>query len=299
MAPELDRSASRRLGSSSLGRPPFTDVLLHLDAYPETTPAALLDQAVATAAQLAPNVCAIVDEPNFDLRVNRIVDRIARVSVVEHEQDRRAREAVESVLARFEAAVAGQRLRASHCVVQCRFGFAFGPRVAEAARSFDLCLIPYSDQADGQRSVAQAVVFGSGRPVLLWQGRDVSPQVAGSVAIAWDGGRAAARAVADALPILVGAERVTVVTVKGGERAPPHTNIERLLAHLSRHNIQPRVEDLRATRRSADDLLVEFAREHDLMVMGAFRRSPATGMLLGGMTARFLVSPPTPVFLSH
>jgi nucleotide-binding universal stress UspA family protein len=278
---------------------PFADALLQLDAYPETSSAALVGQAVAVAAGLARSVCAILDEPCFEVAVNPVAERLAGVRAVEHEQARRAHAAVEAVSASFAAAADGLGLAASVRVEHRPFGLDFGQRVAEAARGFDLCLIPYVDPLDGQRCVAEAVVFGSGRPVLLWQAGAAAPRLAGSIAIAWDGGRGAARAVADALPLLKRAETVTALTVTGGERPPPHAGAAALIEHLARHGVRAVAETLQAQRGSADERLVEAAGRHDLLVMGAFRRSPASQMVLGGMTKRVLDAPRTPVFLSH
>ncbi|WP_204314447.1 hypothetical protein, partial [Klebsiella aerogenes] len=59
----------------------------------------------------------------------------------------------------------------------------------------------------------------------------------GTVLVAWDGSRAAARAVGDAMPLLEQAGRVELVTVLAGgagEVQLPGFNIAR---HLARHGI--------------------------------------------------------------
>lgn len=89
--------------------------------------------------------------------------------------------------------------------------------MAEAARTYDLCLTPQGVAVEGDRSLAEAVLFGSGRPVLLYpDDQEIAPGSGiGKVAIAWDGSARAARAVADALPLLARASEVRVFVALG------------------------------------------------------------------------------------
>ena len=72
----------------------------------------------------------------------------------------------------------------------------------EEARLADLVVLA-QDETDGDVGVSgiEAVLFGSGRPLLLAP-KSEPTSVGTTVAIAWDGGRAASRAVAAAMPLL-------------------------------------------------------------------------------------------------
>ena len=87
-----------------------------------------------------------------------------------------------------------------------------GDEAATHARYADLSLIGWEEKNDTSRMVAEAVVFGSGRPaILLPEAGQIGAM--DHVAIAWDGSRVAARAVADATVFLERAARITVLTV--------------------------------------------------------------------------------------
>ncbi len=61
--------------------------------------------------------------------------------------------------------------------------------------------------------MAEAVLFNAGRPVMVFaEAVDVTPAALfATVAIAWDGSAKAARAVADAMPLLTKADEVRIV----------------------------------------------------------------------------------------
>jgi hypothetical protein len=86
----------------------------------------------------------------------------------------------------------------------------------EQARMQDFSIVPIMDRGDGQRSIVEDVVFGSGRPVITFQpGRiDLPTRKLGLVAIAWDGSRTAARSLADAMPLCEKAGKVRFSTGK-------------------------------------------------------------------------------------
>ena len=114
------------------------------------------------------------------------------------------------------------------------------------ARHFDLTIVgqknPDSDFDD--ESMAEAALFGSGRPVFIVPFVQKAPPKFGKALIAWDGGAPAARAIADALPLLMRAGRVDVATIVDRHVADtelPGFNITR---HLARHGINAELHKL-------------------------------------------------------
>jgi nucleotide-binding universal stress UspA family protein len=117
--------------------------------------------------------------------------------------------------------------------------------------------------------------------------------------IGWDGSREAARAVHDAIPLLLAARaRVEVLVAdEHGGSAPTADLIE----HLGRHGIlvDP-ARDLHIRNTAGDALLKRLAaREFDLLVMGAYGRPVWLEYLFGGTTRSALMRAPTPVLVSH
>jgi nucleotide-binding universal stress UspA family protein len=74
------------------------------------------------------------------------------------------------------------------------------------ARHADLLILGQQDPADQAAYIArhflEDMLMGSGRPMILLPYAGRTEHFGETVLVAWDGGRAAARAVADALPIL-------------------------------------------------------------------------------------------------
>jgi nucleotide-binding universal stress UspA family protein len=118
--------------------------------------------------------------------------------------------------------------------------------------------------------------------------------------VAWNGSREAARAVADALPLLAAAERVSILMVRpepDGMGAPPGADVTH---HLGRHGVK--VEPVRID--DAGDvgalLLARCAAAGaDVLVMGAYGHSRLRELVLGGATRTVLHETTLPVLLSH
>ena len=181
--------------------------------------------------------------------------------------------------------------------------YSIGDYVAERARTRDLCIVPVTDPLDGQRSIAEAVVFGSGRPVLLFR-PGVADLLSGglsAVVLAWDGSRSAARAMADALPIMAKAREVRVLTVVNEKPdAREGVGVE-AARHLGRQGIKAVVEEVDAAGRRIGEVFDAYAAEcrSDLLVMGAYGRSRVREFILGGATEHMLREPKVPLLLSH
>jgi nucleotide-binding universal stress UspA family protein len=92
-------------------------------------------------------------------------------------------------------------------------GGAMGAAAIDA-RHFDLSLVPVPADGAGPQDMAQALVFGSGLPVILVP-EMAKPAPLKHLAVAWDGSRVSARALNDALRLLAPGGRVTVLTVHG------------------------------------------------------------------------------------
>ena len=119
--------------------------------------------------------------------------------------------------------------------------------------------------------------------------------------VAWDFSRPAARAVADALPILEKAKQVRVVTVTNEKIIDTKRSGEELAKYLSRHGVQVVLDNVDAAGQRIGNVLEAYAasRNADLIVMGAYGHSRVRDFILGGATKSMLSRPPIPIFLSH
>jgi nucleotide-binding universal stress UspA family protein len=174
---------------------------------------------------------------------------------------------------------------------------------ARIARRFDLSIVaqPRPETPGTDEMLAEAALFGSGRPVLVVPYIQQAGLKLDRVMVCWDGSRVAARATADALPLLARAgttELVTVTDASGDADEIPGIDIA---GHLARHGIK--VELKRIVRADIDvaNLILSHAADTsaDLIVMGGYGHSRLREFVLGGVTRGLLQSMTVPTFMSH
>jgi nucleotide-binding universal stress UspA family protein len=147
------------------------------------------------------------------------------------------------------------------------------------------------------------LLFGSARPVLMLPNTGAFTMPARHVAIAWDASRSAARATADALPLLRDAAYVTVINAyRPYRRKMPEPQLADVAAYLDDHRVKAHITQIEcAPATSTGNTLLEQLAKSDanMLVMGAYAHSRMREIVLGGVTRTVLKSTPLPVLLSH
>ncbi|WP_186248015.1 universal stress protein [Burkholderia gladioli] len=179
--------------------------------------------------------------------------------------------------------------------------------VIRHARHADLLLFGQEDPDDRLSHVAahfiEDVVMGAGRPAIVVPRAGRVSSCGENVLIGWDGSREAARALADALPLLAHAKLVDVVTVES-----PHSDPDRtpagvdVAAYLERHQVRAAFSTVPRERAAgAGETLLDRATElhADLLVMGLYSHTRMHERMLGGVTRTVLGKMSIPVLLSH
>ncbi|MCG5239488.1 universal stress protein [Azospirillum doebereinerae] len=173
--------------------------------------------------------------------------------------------------------------------------------VADEARLADLVVIAQaSDGTNAMGPVIEAALFGSGRPLLLAPLPEPA-SVGTAVAVAWDGGSAAARAVAMALPFLHRADKVVILSTGSadpGRVADP----ERLGRYLALHGVAAVQHRMAVSGQAVSRALLDDARDLgcDLLVMGAYGHSRVRERVWGGVTLDMLREPSgLPILMAH
>lgn len=175
-----------------------------------------------------------------------------------------------------------------------------GEAAAGEARYFDLTMVGWSSGIPGIQMLAEAVVFGSGRPtILVPEGAEASG--ISRIAIAWDGSRVAARALADATRLLERAEEVHVMTVTGEKPLRDEDAGGRLAEGLRQAGVKASFSPIKAEDCPIAETLQRHAIELDaqLLVMGGYGHSRLREFVLGGATAGVLRDLRMPILLSH
>ncbi|QBR72460.1 hypothetical protein CU048_15520 [Beijerinckiaceae bacterium] len=172
--------------------------------------------------------------------------------------------------------------------------------LAAAARTSDIVIV--SRPTEGlslDRDLTEAMLFASGRPVLVIPANWVRGAEFRNIMIGWDGGARAARAVGDAMPFLLRAEKVEIVCVSpDSEKSMRGAD---LAAHLARHCKSVTVTEIPVQHGNVAKALASHAAmgKMDLMVIGAYAHPKLLQMVLGGVTSGMLSEAELPVLLSY
>lgn len=175
--------------------------------------------------------------------------------------------------------------------------------IAAETRTADLFVStrPYNHK-NNNSELLEGVLFSSGRACLF-----VPPAVppegdVKTIVLAWRNTRESARAVAEALPLLVGADKVVIAMISQGE-APqargdaPSADIAK---HLTRHGVKVEVNYISGWDDAAAALLNECDRvDADMLVMGGYGHSRFREWVLGGVTRTVLSKADLPVLIAH
>lgn len=199
----------------------FRDILLPISSFPEPLPSAGLESAVGLSSILKGRVTALAVDIDFNVPsnvlANALLDLPGMVSAARSRAATNARTSLSCVAsARTAFKVEGEDLSLTCLEAE------IPDLVTRHARLRDLTIIVAPEAGAMQQWLAESVIFGSGRPVVVMPGggRPFTPGRGLSVGIAWDGTRPAARAVADAMPVLETAAAVSVVTVRDEKTLP-------------------------------------------------------------------------------
>lgn len=278
------------------------DILLHLDSYPEATPKAAIERAVRLAAKVGGKLTALAVQVDIPLHSNRIADYLIQLSSLAQAEEARSLQACRSAAEDFGAAAKAAGVFGGALIEKANL-YDVGAHVATRARTRDFCIVPMVGRTDGQEEVAHSVIFGSGRPALIFRPdtSDVPNADLGVVVLAWDGSRSAARAMADALPILQKARQVRVLTVVNEKPTAVANLAAEAARHLKTHGVDAVVDEIDAAGEPIGVALDSYLRQRsaELLVMGAFGHSRLREFVLGGATAHVLHDPLVPVFLAH
>ncbi|KAB8051133.1 universal stress protein [Janthinobacterium sp. FT14W] len=141
------------------------------------------------------------------------------------------------------------------------------------------------------------------RPLLVIPDTADAATVPGrSIVIGWNASAAASRAVADAMPLLLRAQRVQVVVLNPRQRFGQHGDEPGadLATYLARHGVRVEVS-CRDTAEECGAALCRHAQDNgaDLIVAGAYGHSRFHEWVAGGTTRHLLTQARLPVLLSH
>ncbi len=174
---------------------------------------------------------------------------------------------------------------------------------ASLARTYDLVVLKQSDaEVDvSAQNMIEATLFNSGRPVLIVPYIHKTGFSVKRVLVCWDGSRAAARAVADSLPLIAKANNVQVLTISTGKFDENDVKGADIAEHLARYKLRTELARLPAPDIDVASAILSHAADidADLIVMGGYGHSRLRDFVLGGATRGILQSMTVPTLMSH
>jgi nucleotide-binding universal stress UspA family protein len=273
------------------------DVLLTLTSYPDPTPVSVVDDAVSFASTFRCHITAIACEAHVQVPGSFLGGSL--VGGLAAGEAHRSLKNAQALLAAFESSA--EKAGIPHQTVLERCLTPQVPaRFVEYARLRDLTITSIPESYD--QWYAETIIFESGKPTLvLPESPRAKPFDLKTLVVAWDFSRAAARAVADAIPLMETAREVRIVTVTNEKIFDSKHSAEELAKNLSRHGIDVVLDKVDAAGRAIGEVLEAHVAScnADILVMGAYGHSRFREFILGGATKSMLSKPPIPMLLSH
>jgi nucleotide-binding universal stress UspA family protein len=273
------------------------DVIVSLSAAGKRDPAA--DYAISVAATFGAHIAgvAFAYEPVLPVAVvgqvpGDLIDNLRR------EADRSARAAAD----RFDKAAVKAGLSVETHVVGESSAHA-ADLFGQITRRFDLSVVgqPERDRDGVEELIAEGALFESGRPTIVVPYIQKGGLTLDRVLVCWDGSRAAARAIGDAVPFLTRAKNVHVVIVAGDRGKSDELPGVDVGQHLARHGIKVEINRVAAADIDVASAILSYAADQsaDFLVMGGYGHSRLREFVLGGVTSTILQSMTLPALMSH
>jgi nucleotide-binding universal stress UspA family protein len=169
--------------------------------------------------------------------------------------------------------------------------------IAHQARLADLTIVPHPTAGEDV-AAADAVLFDSGRPVLLAP-LNTPTSIGKRVCVAWNGTAYAASALASVMPFVRQAEAVRVLTsMDYFRRGPSAADVAEYISH---HGVTADVVEFPMVDKTVGAGLLAAAADFgaDLMSMGAYSTSRLRQLILGGTTRHVLENAQLPVLMNR
>ncbi|MGJ8528200.1 universal stress protein [Maritalea sp.] len=184
-----------------------------------------------------------------------------------------------------------------------RIGAQMAEAIAQEARVADIFVAtrPYGHFSE-QPELLEKILFSSGRACLFVPPAIPAKSPFSRIVVGWRNSRETARTVADAVPFLQRADKVTLAMVHDGDateelRIEPGADMAR---HLDRHGVNVELRNITGWDNAADALLNEIERtDADMFVIGGYGHSRFREWVLGGVTRDVLTKADVPVLMAH
>lgn len=280
---------------------PYKTILVHLNDARRAGP--VIDAARLVGEQNEAHLIGVFAVPTISIGApNRV-----GAAVIEAARKRFHDEAA-GIKATFEEAMRGRAVTTEWRIIEARQGVRdCGALVAEQARTVDLIIAAQSDGSWDDTTILDfpdRLALESGRPTLIIPNAGRFPTLGSRVMVAWNGSREAVRAIFDAMPLLLRAQAVTLLTITRGRMSAEDLDSVPAadIAHtLARHGVKCELSRSVAVGLEVEEELLSRAADAsaDLIVMGCYGRSRLRELVMGGASRGILAHMTAPVLMAH
>ena len=218
------------------------------------------------------------------------------------EQRAEGENAASALIAKFEDAVRLRGLSAESRMIPTSVAGA-ADLFGQIARRFDLSVVGQAEpnSVAPQDLIIEAALFESGRPVLVVPYIQKEPLRLDRVIVCWDASRNAARAIADAMPLLERSKSIDVVVVATERPKSDELPGADIAQHLARHNLNIDLKRIVTGGTDVASTILSYAADvsADFIVMGGYGHSRLREFVLGGATRGILSAMTIPTLMSH
>jgi nucleotide-binding universal stress UspA family protein len=274
------------------------DIMVHLDGSPEDEIRLEHGQALASAARA--QLIGLFTNQVPDLTVAMPMDGgAAAIQILSELQDQAMRDGdarAKWLKQRWASLQVPNELRR----LDESFGVLTG-KVVQQARCADLFIAtrPYGEaKAAVWPDLVEAVLFGSGRALLLVPpGRHRQGPIE-TVLVAWNGSRESARALREGLEFIEQASRTVVLVVDPPTDGMPCADLK---AHLAHHDVVAEIVTAASEDRPIAEIILDEARRisADLVIMGGYGHARLREQVFGGATRDMLTASESPILVAH
>ena len=272
------------------------DVIVNLSVGAKANSAS--DYAISLAAALNAHLTGIIFLYGPTMPVSRAGYVPPELEVLERHNEA----AVKAVRESFTAASTRTGVNAESLTVSASLVSA-GDQFGQIARRFDLAVVGQAEPETKmvEENIIEAALFDSGGPVIIVPYIQRAPLRLDHIMVCWDGSRAAARAIRDAMPFLRRAGRIEVVNVTNERGKQDQIECADIGAHLAHHGLNVVIKRIPLGDVDVAAVLLSHAADEDVdfIVMGGYGHSRLREFVLGGVTRSMLRTMTAPVLMSH
>jgi nucleotide-binding universal stress UspA family protein len=273
------------------------DILANLSVTKEGGPAADYAVSVADTLQAHLTGVAFIYDPVVPVSGSGYIP----AEVIES-QEADNETAAKAAIKNFLVATERTGISADPLTISASFAAA-GDKFARMARRFDLAIVGQArpETSTLEEIIGETTLFESGRPVIFVPYIQEGPFKLDNVMVCWDGSRPAARAIGDAMPLLIKSGSVEIVIVTNERGKQDEIEGADMGQHLARHDVKVDVHRIPGGDIDVADALLSHAADSgtDFIVMGGYGHSRFREFVLGGVTHSIFRSMTVPVLMSH